>query len=123
MVKRKDIFNDSGGIWDERIQKYRRRTWGDLEPLNKTWFDYNIARRCGPNGYQKSARNWPMASNPLINLMPDADPFLDLLEWYFPKEVAEKIFDMAFSVNRVNEWKLAHCGNGFFSLRVENRWD
>lgn len=118
MVKRKDIFNDSGDIWDDRIQKYRRRSWGDLEPLNKRWFDYNIARRCGPNGYQK--RNWMMPSN---GQMLDDDPFVDLLEWYFPKEVAEKIFDLAFSVSWNNQWKIApwnnqwkivHRGNGYF---------
>jgi hypothetical protein len=108
MVKRKDIFNDSGDIWDDRIQKYRRRSWGDLEPLNKRWFDYNIARRCGPNGYQK--RNWMMPSN---GQMLDDDPFVDLLEWYFPKEVAEKIFDLAFSVS-CNQWKIVHRGNGYF---------
>jgi hypothetical protein len=86
MVKRKDIFNDSGDVWDDRIQKYRRNTWCDLVPP-KRWFDWNIAPRCVAGGYQKSGK---------FAGFEDVDAFVYFLEWYFPKEASQKIFDMAF---------------------------
>ena len=67
----------------------------------KMWFDWNIAPRCGANGYQKTVWNWPMPSKRV-------DAFVYLLEWYFRKEASEKIFDMAFSVYRSDKWKREH---------------
>jgi hypothetical protein len=110
MVKRKDIFNVFGGrdgVWDDRTQKYRLRSWAD--PVSpKRLFDSKIAPRCGAKGYQIHVNPWGPRPPPYV------DAFVTFLEMYFTKEASKKIFDMAFSKCKLGwhnkmVWGLKRC--------------
>jgi hypothetical protein len=97
MVTTVKIWDRDGRIWDDKEQEYRKTDWGDrIRPLEQVL--ESVTRRCNAYGYQKYVDAWPrtLPQPPVVRIVFEKDPMVELLYEYFPEEAALKIFTWAF---------------------------
>lgn len=111
-MKRKNTHLEDR-VWDDAKLQYRRRSWGDPLPLDLL-FDRCVVENCTPDGYVQPEQ-WPRPPALLpggVTWQPD--PLLEVLTWFFCRENAVVIFNLAFG-----ESGGYHSALG---VRLPNRW-